>query len=66
MWESYEGDFFDDQKSGRGKLKLWNGEVFIGEFKEDQVNGVGKYYRLTGEIISGKWLNGVLSNMADN
>ena len=45
---------------------MWNGEVFIGEFKEDQVNGVGKYYRLTGEIISGKWLNGVLSNMADN
>ena len=59
-WEVYDGDFFYEQKYGKGKLKLANGEVYVGEFSDDVIHGYGRFYRLNGDIVSGKWNNGHL------
>ena len=56
-WVSYEGYFRGDQRSGVGRLKLANGEVFEGEFKDDRVEGEGRFYTNTGELIMGYWKN---------
>ena len=59
-WQSYEGDFFFDQRHGKGRLQLSNGEVFVGEFSEEQVEGKGRFYHLTSEVTYGKWVRGFL------
>lgn len=51
----YEGQFFNDDKCGKGVLLLNNGERFEGEFKEDFVDGKGTFFGLEGEIIKGEW-----------
>lgn len=40
-WIKYEGEFCMDNKHGKGKLYLSNGEIFEGNFKEDMVDGEG-------------------------
>lgn len=40
-WVKYEGLFKNDNKEGKGKLVLSNGEWFSGYFSEDKVNGKG-------------------------
>lgn len=59
-WYIYEGDFFFEQKHGKGKVKLSNGEAYVGEWNEDYIHGRGKFYRLNGEVIQGKWEHGEL------
>jgi hypothetical protein len=54
-WIRYEGNFVDDNKDGKGKLFLSNGEVFEGYFKSDLVTGEGTFYKTDGKIIRGLW-----------
>lgn len=58
-WEEYEGDFFYQQRHGKGKLKLSNGELYLGDFVDDQIHGQGKFYRLNGQVIHGRWEEGI-------
>lgn len=38
-WTKYEGEFSKDDKQGKGKLYLTNGEYYEGEFQNDLVSG---------------------------
>ena len=33
QWQSYEGEFVNSEREGKGKLTLSNGESFEGEFR---------------------------------
>ena len=37
--ESYEGDWKDDKRNGRGVVKLANGDTYEGDWKDDIFNG---------------------------
>ena len=54
-WVKYEGFFRDDNKEGKGKLVLSNGEVFNGVFEDDRVNGEGEFSRKDGTKLVGRW-----------
>ena len=43
-WTRYEGEFKGDDKEGKGKLYLTNGEYLEGNFKDDLVNGQGIFH----------------------
>lgn len=49
-----------DNKAGRGKLYLTNGEIFEGEFKEDSIEGQGQFKTWNGDIVSGIWEGNML------
>lgn len=53
-WVKYEGFFSNDNKEGKGKLYLVNGERFEGHFHQDKVDGEGILYR-DGSCVKGKW-----------
>ena len=55
FWIKYEGYFLDDNKEGKGKLVLSNGEWFNGQFSEDKVHGDGEFFRKDGVRILGRW-----------
>jgi|JI6StandDraft_1071083.scaffolds.fasta_scaffold04165_2 hypothetical protein len=59
-WIRYEGSFVDDNKDGRGKLFLSNGEVFEGWFQNDYVTGEGTFHRNDGKVVRGVWKNNQL------
>jgi hypothetical protein len=44
-----------DNKEGKGKWYLSNGEVFEGHFKDDMVDGEGLLNRENGTRIRGIW-----------
>ena len=68
----YEGEFHDNMKDGKGKIKYnETGDEYEGEFQNDKINGFGKYkwgnkceysgYFLDGEMNGQgkfKWPNG--------
>lgn len=39
FWTKYEGYFYQDNKEGKGKLYLVNGERLEATFREDKVDG---------------------------
>ena len=51
------GNFYEDNKHGKGILHLSNGEYFEGEFNNDAVHGQGQYHTMSGKVISGIWNN---------
>ena len=52
-----------DNKHGKGKLFLSNGEVFEGHFKEDMVDGEGVLTRDNGSRVRGIWRKNKLLRM---
>jgi hypothetical protein len=62
-WAKYEGEFCMDNKHGKGKLYLSNGEVFEGHFKEDMVEGEGVLTRDNGSRVRGIWRKNKLLRM---
>ena len=41
---TYEGNFHNDKKDGKGKLRyIKYGDIYEGEFKEGKISGKGKY-----------------------
>ena len=58
-WVYYEGQFKNDSKHGKGKIKLTNGEVFEGYFNYDTIEGEGTFYSIKGEAIQGTWRDNI-------
>ncbi len=56
----YAGEFVLDNKNGKGKLTLTNGEVLEGEFREDFIEGEGTFHTVEGDAISGVWSKNTL------
>lgn len=42
-WVRYEGDFYNDNKEGKGVLIFTNGDRYDGQFRDDMVHGVGTF-----------------------
>jgi hypothetical protein len=49
-----------DNKNGKGRLTLTNGEVLEGEFREDFIEGEATFHTVEGESISGVWSKNTL------
>ncbi len=58
---TYEGEFLEGKRHGRGKLKLSNGDFYEGQFRNGAFNGTGKYtfgnaqaVKYEGEFVNGQ------------
>lgn len=55
----YEGDWFEDKRSGRGTLTLGNGDVYEGSWQADLKHGEGTYYYMAkNKRYDGIWSEG--------
>lgn len=55
----YEGEMDEFIRSGQGKLKYANGDVFEGTFVNDEINGYGRFtYYSTADIFEGQIVSG--------
>lgn len=55
--ESYEGDFVNDVRHGKGVYHSLNGKVYKGEFKDGLPNGKGSFTWSDGRSFKGKVVN---------
>ena len=56
---TYEGDFHDDKKDGKGKIKYnKTGDMYEGEFKDDEITGYGTYIWGNKSQYTGYFKNG--------
>lgn len=55
---SYEGDFVENKKTGRGKMIYATGEIYEGEWRDDTQNGQGTMTWPTGAEYVGQWKDG--------
>ncbi len=56
----YEGEWYNDQRSGRGLIKLPNGNRYEGMWSEDMKNGDGKFLYLDkGQVYVGTWVDDI-------
>ncbi len=56
----YEGEWYNDQRSGKGLLKLSNNNRYEGSWEYDMKNGPGKYFDLNkGQVYTGSWKDDV-------
>lgn len=56
----YEGEWYNDQRNGKGVLKLANGNRYEGMWEGDQKNGPGKFlYMDKGQVYTGNWKDGI-------
>ena len=53
--DDYKGDFFEDKKHGKGRMRYSDGSVYYGEWKRDQRHGYGEYYYANGDKYCGHW-----------
>ena len=52
----YEGEWYNDQRSGKGVLCLANGNRYEGMWEKDLKNGEGKFFYLDkGQVYTGVW-----------
>lgn len=58
---SYEGNFFEKNKQGKGKISYSDGSVYEGNFKYDDFFGHGKWQALNGQSYEGNFSNGLRS-----
>ncbi len=61
MLGKYEGNFSGGVMSGKGKLLLNDGSIYIGFFSKDQINGKGVMKYTNGDKYEGLWSNGLRS-----
>ena len=52
---TYEGDFKDDEMTGRGVYRLANGDVYEGGFLKGEMHGLGQYKYESGSSYYGEW-----------
>ena len=52
---SYDGQWVEGQRQGRGVLNLRNGDVYTGFFDRDELHGSGEYKNADGSAISTTW-----------
>lgn len=60
--DSYEGQYMNDKKNGKGTYLWKNGSKYIGNFENDYRHGYGQMYWQDGKVYKGKWLNGIEKN----
>jgi hypothetical protein len=54
---TYEGNFHNDKKDGKGKLRyIKSGDIYEGEFKDGEPDGKGKYCHRNGNIYVGDFI----------
>ena len=58
--ETYNGDFKDDQKEGKGLLTYKDGTEYNGEFKKNKLNGKGEITWPDGTFYSGEISNNIV------
>ena len=51
----YEGEFVDDQMSGKGVFKFASGASYDGEWKDNQYSGQGTFCWADGTSYTGEW-----------
>ena len=52
----YEGEWYNNQRCGKGILSLANGNRYEGMWERDMKNGEGKYLYLNkGQVYTGQW-----------
>ena len=52
----YEGEWYNDQRNGKGILSLANGNRYEGMWERDMKNGDGKFLFLDrGQVYTGIW-----------
>lgn len=57
---TYDGEFVNDKKQGKGKLIYnENGNIYEGEFNNDDINGYGTYTFSNKHIYQGQFYNGL-------
>ena len=55
---TYEGEWANGKKDGKGKIIYKSGTLFDGSFKSGKKDGFGKmYYEPSGNYFEGQWLN---------
>lgn len=59
-WLEYEGHFIDGCFSGRGLVRLTNGDTFCGGFLKGEIDGWGIYLKKEGDRFIGEWRRGRL------
>jgi hypothetical protein len=61
---TYEGEWLDGKKEGKGKIIFRSGSIFEGSFKNDLKEGYGKmYYYPSGNYFEGEWQKDVKCGM---
>lgn len=57
--DEYEGDWFEDKRSGRGTMTMGNGDVYEGSWSNDLKHGEGTfYYMAKNKRYDGVWVDG--------
>jgi hypothetical protein len=56
---TYEGEWVNDQRHGKGVLSYTNGKVYEGEFRNGQKHGKGRVTYPNGDVYEGDWENGL-------
>jgi hypothetical protein len=56
---TYEGDYKNDKKCGKGVFKWASGNIYIGEYKDDEREGFGEMRWIDGSIYIGEWYRGI-------
>ena len=52
----YEGEWYNDQRNGKGLLKLVDNNRYEGSWERDMKNGPGKFLYLDrGQVYTGCW-----------
>ena len=59
MGETYEGDWYKNKRTGKGKMTFLDNEVYEGEFDENVMNGEGVMYFANGDTYKGTFADGV-------
>ena len=55
----YEGNYHDDMRNGKGKIKFLNkGDFYEGEFLNDKITGYGKYIWFNNQEYIGNFFEG--------
>ncbi len=57
--DSYEGDFVDNNITGKGEYKWENGDIFIGDFVNGKMHGSGIYKWPDGGEYKGEYINNI-------
>ena len=56
---SYEGDWVNNMKHGKGKMVFTNNDVYEGEFQYDEIHGMGKFTYDNGNYYIGQFSCGI-------
>merc|ERR1712217_350456 len=56
----YEGEWYEDERTGLGRLTLPSGDMYIGEMRCNAANGLGTYYERKDGVSTtriGTWID---------